>query len=270
MFPVRVQKSGAAYNKPDVLADNGSQGDPFLPPYDDDLFVEWGFSVGPAHAPQSKHVILLNKFNVLPNHILIVTTDFQPQTEQLNEKDFEVLWMCLRNVNGFGFYNCGANAGPSQPHKHIQFVPLPLEDDETELPFLKLMDNYETLDERAGRDKERSFLISGLQYKHAYSPLPKHLDDHPDQVGQRLVELYRELLTQVQLNHGSKSDSLNEHHNMLLSTRWMLVVPRTREGMEGLSGNGLVFAGIFFVKDQQRFYRLAAIGPGQFLQQLTA
>lgn len=70
----------------------------------------------------------------------------------------------------------------SQPHKHIQFVPLPLEDDETELPFLKLMDNYETLDERAGRDKERSFLISGLQYKHAYSPLPKHLDDHPDQV----------------------------------------------------------------------------------------
>jgi hypothetical protein len=51
--------------------------DPFVPPYEEDLFVEWDFSVGPAHSPRSKHVLVLNKFNVLPNHALIVTTDFQ-------------------------------------------------------------------------------------------------------------------------------------------------------------------------------------------------
>lgn len=106
-----------------------------MPPYEEDLFVEWDFSVGPAHSPRSKHVLVLNKYNVLPNHALIVTTDFQvrhavlvtlsrmtckliiiatiqPQTDPLNERDFEVFWRSVDNVRGFGFYNCGANAGP--------------------------------------------------------------------------------------------------------------------------------------------------------------
>ncbi len=36
----------------------------------------------------------------------------QPQTDPLNERDFEVFWRSVDNVRGFGFYNCGANAGP--------------------------------------------------------------------------------------------------------------------------------------------------------------
>lgn len=268
LFPVRIKTEGGVYNKPDVLSDNLRKRDPFVPPYEEDLFVEWDFSVGPAHSPRSKHVLVLNKYNVLPNHALIVTTDFQPQTDPLNERDFEVFWRSVDNVRGFGFYNCGANAGPSQPHKHMQVVPLPLEDG-TELPLLRV------LDEQTSRhaDHGAPFTLPQFPFNHAVCRLPKHLCEADSQmIGRDLAEMYRRLLAAIHKSTGENEQELqtNGHHNVLLSPRWMLVVPRTREGMDGLSGNGLVFAGVFFTKDQQLCNKLADIGPINFLTRITS
>ena len=90
---------------------------PFLP-YDPAMYV--------ADASPT-HVCLLNKFNVVERHLLIVTRAFEDQETPLTQPDFEALWTCLAEAEGLGFYNSGAVAGASQPHKHLQLVPLPLD-----------------------------------------------------------------------------------------------------------------------------------------------
>lgn len=90
--------------------------DPFLS-YDEDLFVA-GLS--------ASHVCLLNKFNVMDHHVLIVTRAFEEQEALLSRQDFDAAWACMAERDGLAFYNGGRVAGASQRHKHLQLVPLPL------------------------------------------------------------------------------------------------------------------------------------------------
>ena len=89
---------------------------PFLP-YDDELFVA---------DISDTHVCLLNKFNVVEYHILIVTCSFEDQESLLTLDDFHAMWLCLAEFDGLAFYNAGTIAGASQLHKHLQMIPLPL------------------------------------------------------------------------------------------------------------------------------------------------
>ena len=38
------------------------------------------------------HVLLLNKFNVVENHLLVVTREFEQQTDPINANDFAAVW----------------------------------------------------------------------------------------------------------------------------------------------------------------------------------
>ena len=71
---------------------------------------------------------LLNKYNVVPHHLLIITRHFESQESALTQADFQALWTCLAEYDSLGFYNSGESAGASQPHKHLQTVPLPMHD----------------------------------------------------------------------------------------------------------------------------------------------
>jgi ATP adenylyltransferase len=72
------------------------------------------------------HYVLLNKFQLLAGHVLLVTRRFERQERLLTVDDFAALITCLSEVDGLGFYNGGVEAGASQRHKHLQLVPLPL------------------------------------------------------------------------------------------------------------------------------------------------
>jgi ATP adenylyltransferase len=89
---------------------------PFLP-YEEELFVA---EVSPTH------VAVLNKFNVLDNHLLVVTREFEEQESLLTPSDFEAIAAVLEDFDSLFFYNAGAVAGASQRHKHLQFVPVPI------------------------------------------------------------------------------------------------------------------------------------------------
>lgn len=89
---------------------------PFLP-YEQDLFVA---------DVSDTHVCLLNKFNVVDHHLLLITRVHEDQERLLTLADFEALWACLEESPALGFYNGGTIAGASQTHKHLQLVPLPL------------------------------------------------------------------------------------------------------------------------------------------------
>lgn len=59
---------------------------PFLPP-DPDLFV--------CHL-STTHSLVLNKFNIVPHHALVITREFHLQEEPLNAADFEATWTVMQ------------------------------------------------------------------------------------------------------------------------------------------------------------------------------
>jgi len=93
-----------------------ARANPFLP-------TEPALTLGTA---PTGHVAVLNKFNVLEHHLLLVTPAFRHQEELLAPADFLAFWWANGELPSLGFYNGGEAAGASQPHKHLQIAPLPL------------------------------------------------------------------------------------------------------------------------------------------------
>ncbi|KFY25609.1 hypothetical protein V493_04552 [Pseudogymnoascus sp. VKM F-4281 (FW-2241)] len=92
---------------------------PFLNP-PASLFIT---DIGPSH-----HLVL-NKFALTPNHTILATKSFESQTELLAPNDLEATYALLAAYDAaghrlFGFFNSGPHSGASQPHRHVQFLPV--------------------------------------------------------------------------------------------------------------------------------------------------
>ncbi len=108
-----------------VAKKRGPGFNPFLNPEEDLLIADIS----------ETHYALLNKFNVIDNHVLIVTRAFEGQESLLSQADFEALWIGLRAIDGVAFYNAGREAGASQRHKHLQLVGAPLGEGSEHFPM---------------------------------------------------------------------------------------------------------------------------------------
>jgi ATP adenylyltransferase len=221
---------------------------PFLPPEPELLVGEIS----------DAHLAVLNKFNVIERHLLIVTRRFEHQECLLNRDDFAALAACMAQIGGLGFYNGGTDAGASQPHKHLQRVPLPLADDGPALPLEALMPV----------DPQGIAVLQGLTFDHAWAPLSAGLFDSADAAGAVIDDLYRRLLERVGLGAVRVGDEERQSapYNLLLTRRWMLLVPRSREHYEGISVNALGFAGSLFVKDDGQLELVRRVGPMNVLR----
>lgn len=223
--------------------------DPFLP-HDPDLFVA---------DLSATHFALLNKFNVIDHHLLIVTRAFEPQQALLDLDDFTAWFACLSAFDGLGFYNGGREAGASQPHKHLQIVPLPLGDAGQALPIDPLIEAA-TFEGSVGT-------LPGLPFRHAFARLaPVPLAQAATQALQR----YRLLLDAVGLSAvdvGGRAHQCGPY-NLLVTPGWMLLVPRSAEKADGIAVNSLGFAGSLFVRDAQQLETLRHIGPMALLRRV--
>jgi len=213
--------------------------DPFLD-YDPELYVE---DIAPAHR------VLLNKFNVIERHALIVTRAFVPQTAPLTPGDMQAALGCLAEWDGLLFYNGGKAAGASQPHKHLQMVPralgpqgIPLEPrikaalaDTAALPFAHAVD-------RAPLDGPRQALAADWHARYC-------------------AQLDR-------IGRDPEAETVAPY-NWLATREWMLAVPRARGEVSGIGINALAFAGAFLVKDQRQLEDLKHCGARWLLQQST-
>ncbi|RAL13561.1 putative bis(5'-nucleosyl)-tetraphosphatase [Aspergillus homomorphus CBS 101889] len=84
------------------------------------------------------HFLVLNKFPVIPNHFILATTAWKSQTDILEKDDLAAAYACVRawaeessdqaSEGGrrrlFAFFNSGDESGASQPHRHLQFLPV--------------------------------------------------------------------------------------------------------------------------------------------------
>jgi sulfate adenylyltransferase (ADP) / ATP adenylyltransferase len=220
---------------------------PFLP-YDRNLFVA---DLSPTH------VCLLNKYNVVDHHLLMITRDFEDQETLLTLADFVALWVCLAEIEGLGFYNSGKVAGASQRHKHLQLVPFPLLPSGENIPIETAL---ATIAWNGPIGKSPA-----LPFQHALSRVTWRPDLSPQQAAQATLETYHRLLNQLGLYHPADPQPRGAYnlfaYNLLVTRQWMLIVPRRQEQFGSIPVNSLGFAGTLFVRNQEQFEQLQIMSP---------
>jgi len=204
---------------------------PFLP-YESDLFVT---------NISDTHLCLLNKYNVVDEHLLIVTREFEEQENLLNFADFLALWAILAQGEGLGFYNAGKIAGASVKHKHLQLIPLELAPGVAGIPIEKIISNG-GLDESIGMTKT-------LPFSHAYTKLKP--GDNVEESAKISLNNYQRLLNSLNLAERCRRHPLRgAPYNLLMTREWMLVIPRSQPCYQNIGINSLGFAGGLLVRNQ--------------------
>lgn len=212
---------------------------PFLP-YDPELFVR---------DVSASHVCLLNKFPVLAHHVLLVTRRYEEQTAPLTDADLTAAWACLTELDGVVFYNAGAGAGASQPHRHLQLVPAPLGEGPARTPIDPLL-----------ADAPECGAAPALRFRHALARTADLADLAPGAAARATLERL------ARLRRATGLDVRPRPWNLVLTRDWLLLVPRSRRDVEGIPLNGIGYAGSLFAKDAAQLERLRAIGPLAFLR----
>lgn len=221
-------------------AKTGKEFNPFLP-YEEALFVA---------DISSTHVCILNKFNVVDYHFLIITRAFEPQESLLTLEDFTAMWACLAEFAGLVFYNGGKLAGASQPHKHLQIVPFA----ETDIPISPLV-KAAKLDNSLGTIPEFTFV-------HALTNI------NLGESAEITFKKYHTLLQTLGIKP-LENNIQSGAYNLLMTREWMLIVPRKFEEFESISVNSLGFAGTLLVKNQQQVQLLKNISPINLLNHVA-
>jgi sulfate adenylyltransferase (ADP) / ATP adenylyltransferase len=240
-FLVRVLAS--LQRKETATQERDKDFNPFLP-YDPNLFV---VDLSPTH------LVLLNKFNVMDHHILIVTRGFELQAHLLTAADFQALALVLSEMDGLAFYNGGAIAGASQRHKHLQIVPLPFVPDGSRLPLEPLLQEAVS-GSGVGSHPQ-------LPYRHAIAPLHDLDFTQPFSLSNPLLERYHHLLSTLALVDSSAAIEPLGAYNLLVTRQWMCVVPRSQESFASIPVNSLGFTGTLLVKNQAQMAQLQQLGP---------
>ncbi|PYH47664.1 putative bis(5'-nucleosyl)-tetraphosphatase [Aspergillus saccharolyticus JOP 1030-1] len=129
--PALAKKSSST---PKSESPSGPKFDPFENPSPELLIAQI-----PRENPT--HFLVLNKFPVIPNHFILATKAWKSQTDLLEKEDLAAAYACVKawveaEVSGiqatpsatsrklFAFFNSGDESGASQPHRHLQFLPV--------------------------------------------------------------------------------------------------------------------------------------------------
>jgi ATP adenylyltransferase len=272
LFPIPteyefIQDSGAAFfvrilanlsrkddeRKKQANQVQGKSVNPFSP-YEKELFV--------ADVSET-HVAVLNKFNVVEDHLLIITREFEDQEILLTREDFEALVACLLEYDALGFYNGGEAAGASQSHKHLQVVPLPLAPEGPQVPVEPLF--------TAAEFKEGMGQIKGFPFLHVFVRLDADTVKSAGEGAEKILGLYCDMLRYAGLEapSGERREKQSGPYCLLVTREWMLLVPRSREFFDGISINSLGFAGALLVRNREQMRILRRFGPMSALKDVA-
>lgn len=212
---------------------------------------------------------MLNKFAVVPEHFILATKEWKSQTRVLEQDDLEATLACIEayeiaekgegdsSHDGlFAYFNCGEHSGASQPHRHIQL-----------LPVARIRDGLEA-------DSPWAVLAENLVSRKA----PFVTLAEPIQVGMSgkdlhdvYLRLYRQACRVVGLHKGDSrltddvpvDGEAEISYNLAMTRSSLVVCPRLAEGAQilgsgddvlgTLSLNGTVLAGTALVKTEQEW-----------------
>ncbi|KAH9143576.1 hypothetical protein LEN26_005059 [Aphanomyces euteiches] len=202
------------------------------------------------------HTLILNKFNVVDEHTVLVTNQFEEQSTPLVPSDFAALWKCIQDLNAFGFFNCGHNSGASQPHKHMQLITIESAVSYVNSPTDGLPWMQRALDHAGSFDRGSIFDVPWFQFRHGFvahgtSELPdgESASDHLHTVATTLLQAL---------------DS-PPSYNLILTKSLLLIVPRRERSTDGIEINSVGFTGSFLVRNDAQASRFTAEGPFEIL-----
>ncbi|GAA5991750.1 hypothetical protein JCM5350_000595 [Sporobolomyces pararoseus] len=274
-IPFEVRFAPALAKKP-TKSDGDKQekpADPFAPPYQPDLFVAEDTVKEDEDDRGEEFAVLLNKFCVTPRHFLLVTKEFVKQTTPLSPVEvfaaFSILKQLGTREKHLAFFNCGPESGASQPHKHLQFIPL----SNGVAPFDAFIDSNRPSDLRA------CFQLP-LPYANftALLDLPPSPSDVPAYLGDRFLQLLDLMIDHLRRLAEASPDLFsgpirlsNLSYNVIITTSYIHLVPRSQEQFKTEAGreisiNSLGFAGMVLVKEQEAQDEIKKVGVVEVLK----
>ena len=202
--------------------------DPFLYPFEPGIHI---CDLGEDYR------LLYNKFYVCKGHVLIVSKRFEEQTNPLTRRDFEVMQEVIGDLNAVAFFNSGPESGYSQPHKHIQVIPL------EGLPIGLWRDVEEVREDGV-------FTLPQFNFRHYFFKFT------PGAGPDTLFQAYSQLLKLLGISTDQHS------YNLILTSRWMLMVLRDKAlAFNRISINSLGFLGLILVKTNDDLELVNKTGP---------
>lgn len=232
---------------------------------------------------QPGHRLVLNKFAIVPEHFLLITRAFKQQTHLLGADDLAAAHACIRAYHEHGaggqelfvFFNSGEHSGASQPHRHLQLLPVDrMREGLVEAGgegWAVLADRLTGGDEGAEESVRAELPVATFAERIAD-------DVDPEALRSAYVRLYRRACAAAGLDESELGDLAGDDvpakisYNLGMTRTSLVVCPRlaegdvvrTRDGEEvgRLALNGTVLAGTALVKSEAEWNALRT-GPGQ-------
>ncbi|KAF5512960.1 Diadenosine 5',5'''-P1,P4-tetraphosphate phosphorylase 2 [Colletotrichum aenigma] len=210
-----------------------------------------GFVISPVN---NTHVLMFNKFCAYRPHLILLTANgYRRQFEPLGREDLEAARDVLRGLNSKGgseylvIFNCGKDGGCSRLHKHMQVIPAPS-------------------DFRLWPDEE------ALEAAVPYEYLLKRFENGVPG-GEEVAGMYGEMLRAATALVPGREEVVEEDgvavpHNVVLSERWMVVVPRTKMDVDGGGVNAAGMLGMVWASGEETYERWMGLGPREVLAEV--
>ncbi|KAI3343567.1 HIT-like domain-containing protein [Ustulina deusta] len=202
------------------------------------------------------HRLVLNKFAVVPEHFILATSHFKPQTHLLEIGDVDAAYACVQAYRNAGqelfvFFNSGEHSGASQPHRHLQLLPV----DRMKLGLENAENGSEwaiLADKTCGKERTLPFTIFTSPISVEMSAEERHL---------AYLSLYKRAVRAVIANlEAAEEGEAQISYNFAMTSTCMALCPRIAEGVSikdgngneigNVSLNGTVLAGTALVKNQ--------------------
>ncbi|KAK5659714.1 hypothetical protein OQA88_925 [Cercophora sp. LCS_1] len=224
---------------------NSSSTDKSKPPFDPFDNPSASMLVAPVG---ESHILVLNKFAIVPEHFILATKAFKPQTGLLEGADLEAAYACVQAYHEHGeelfvFFNSGEHSGASQPHRHLQLLVVDRMKE-------GLDGRWDVLAKRLEDEETRKKLPFGACYGGIT----------PGMTGDELAKLYEGLYQEACGMVGKEWNGEREaviSYNLAMTGHGMVVMPRVSEGamVDGvwLGLNGTVLAGTALVKSEREW-----------------
>ena len=212
-------------------------GGPFVNPREEEIVTDVG----------ANHRLLVNKFCIYRPMLVLPTSVYAPQSDDLNLSDIEAAWSVLQvfRTSQMVIYNCGSDAGSSVGHKHLQIFPLP------DAEGIQLFPEYAESTQVISKE------IIHVPFKHFALKLA------PMTTAANVYKSYQILLAEAR--HALKQVDATDY-NVVFTAKWITVIPRRTAvwgGPQGANAAGMV--GMVTVPTEEQRRRWAELGYTDYL-----
>ncbi|PWA00527.1 hypothetical protein BB558_003415 [Smittium angustum] len=224
--------------------------------------------------------LIMNKFCLIPYHLLLTAKTFIEQGTPLDRIDFDAILNVISDIHEptVTFYNSGNDSGASQPHKHLQIVPLTtgLEDS----PIVQLWMRSNPKQDQVWVSPDINFVHWGVRLdsekigslsrdKSKIDEVSKYLESEYLKLLQNLVNFWK--TKDGSTNSSTVSTSFDPQqtfdmsYNFILTKSAMILIPRSTRETSGIPINSLAFAGLLLCKTEEQSKLVNEEGPLKIL-----